>query len=74
MTNISTPIFSSLVQELVGVMCKMHKLDTGSRASKTNMNENDPSTTSSYMTELISKIRWVFREFISKLSLEVSLL
>jgi hypothetical protein len=73
MTAIATPIFSSLVQELVLIMCKMHKIDSGtaSRGSRINITDNDPNATSPYMTELIAKTRWVFREFISKLLLEV---
>ena len=67
-------MFSNVVQELTLVMCKMHKSESTApvRTSRSNVNASDPNATSLYMTEFVAKIRWVFRELISKLYLEVS--
>lgn len=76
MTAIATPMFLKVVQELAIVMCKMHKSESTvpvRSSSRTNVSASDPNATSAYMTELVAKIRWVFREFISKLYLEVDL-
>lgn len=76
MTAIATPMFTNVVHELSAVMCKMHKPESAYipiRSSRGNVNGNDPNATSVYMTELVAKIRWVFREFISKCYVEVRL-
>jgi hypothetical protein len=63
MVSIAEPIFVSCVQELEPVLVKMHREEY---AGKNLVNRNDPQ--SLYMNEYLSKIRWVFRELISKLS------
>jgi cell fate (sporulation/competence/biofilm development) regulator YlbF (YheA/YmcA/DUF963 family) len=62
MVSIAEPLFMSCIQELEPVLVKMHREEyTG----KNLVNRNDPA--SLYMNEYVSKIRWVFRELISKL-------
>lgn len=72
MTSIATPIFKNIISDLVAVMSKMHKdQDATPRTSRTNLTGSIEASTSPYMTDYISKIRWVFREVFAKLHLEV---
>jgi hypothetical protein len=71
MSTIANPIFDRFISQLGLVMNKMHKADTTVRSSRTNLSQ-EPNTNSVYLVEYLAKIKWVFREFISKLYVEKS--
>lgn len=56
-------MFIATLSELSIVMGKMHKEE--------DKPGRDPSTSSQYLPEYIAKIKWSFRELISKLQLDV---
>ncbi|KAI8898021.1 hypothetical protein BC833DRAFT_620715 [Globomyces pollinis-pini] len=59
------PIFKNLATEIEQVINKMHKEDyAGNKPPSIIQRSSDMS---SYMTEYLAKIRWVFRELVSKL-------
>jgi conserved oligomeric Golgi complex subunit 5 len=62
MITIVEPLFLSVIQDLEAVLPKMHREEY----STTNLvSRTDPQ--SLYLNEYTSKIRWVFRELVSKL-------
>lgn len=64
MTKIANPIFISVISELEFVMAKMHKEE--------DKPTRDHTQVSTYMTEYTAKIRWIFRELISKMYLDTT--
>jgi hypothetical protein len=63
MTKIASPLFQAVISELETVMTKMHR-------EEDKPNRENTTQVSTYMNEYVAKIRWVFRELISKMYLE----
>jgi hypothetical protein len=61
MIKIAERIFDDIIVELELVILKIHKEEY-----ITTKQQNRSSTTSSFTIELFAKIRWVFREILSK--------